>query len=185
MLVIRLFRVGKKNQPSFKIVVTDKKKPPRAGRFIEEVGFYNPLKKEKVLKLERIKYWISVGAKPSDTIHNLLISEKIIEGKKKPIHMKKVKEEAKTTAEVKTEKELSKEKESLSSDSLPSEETSKDVSGNILEEASEKISEETSEKILEETSKDVSEKVLEDISEKTLEEVSEKISEVEEKLKEN
>jgi len=88
MLVIRLFRVGKKNQPSFKIVVTDKRRSTRAGRFVEEVGFYNPLTKEKVLKSERLKYWLSVGAKPSDTVYNLLISEKITEGKKIPVHKK-------------------------------------------------------------------------------------------------
>jgi len=86
MLVIRLFRTGKKNQPSFKVVVTDKRRPPRAGRFVEEVGFYNPLTKEKILRGERIKYWLSVGAKPSDTVYNLLIKEKIIEGKKIPAH---------------------------------------------------------------------------------------------------
>src|SRR4030042_900733 len=95
MLVIRLFRVGKKNQPSFKIVVTEKSRSARKGRFVEEVGFYNPQTKERVLKSERIKYWISNGAIPSDTMQNLLISEKIIEGKKTPIYMKKKpKEEA-------------------------------------------------------------------------------------------
>jgi len=97
MLVIRLFRVGKKNQPSFKIVVTDKRRSTRAGRFVEEVGFYNPLTKEKVLKQERLKYWLSVGAKPSATIQNLLISEKITEGKKIPVH-KKAKEKEKTSS---------------------------------------------------------------------------------------
>ena len=56
---------------------------------MEEVGFSDPVKKKKVLKAERIKYWISVGAQPSDSIHNLLISEKIIEGKKIPVHKKK------------------------------------------------------------------------------------------------
>jgi small subunit ribosomal protein S16 len=96
MLVIRFFRVGKKNQPSFKIVVADKRNPTRAGRFTEEVGFWNPTTKEKVLKTERIKYWISVGAKPSPTVFNLLISEKIIEGKKIAKHKKsKKKVEAK------------------------------------------------------------------------------------------
>ncbi len=94
MLVIRLFRTGKKNQPSFKIVVTDKRRPTRAGRFVEEVGFWNPLTKEKVLKQERVKYWLSVGAKPSPTIFNLLVSEKIIEGKKIPVHKKSKKKEA-------------------------------------------------------------------------------------------
>jgi len=95
MLVIRFFRVGKKNQPSFKIVVADKKNPTRAGRFTEEVGFWNPTTKEKVLKAERIKYWISVGAKPSPTVFNLLISEKIVEGKKIAKHKKSKKVEAK------------------------------------------------------------------------------------------
>lgn len=103
MLAIRLFRVGKKNQPSFKIVVTDKRKPPRAGRFIEEVGFWNPLTKEKVLKKERILYWLSVGAKPSPTVYNLLVSEKIIEGKKIPVH-KKGKEEKEKPVESTAEK---------------------------------------------------------------------------------
>jgi len=89
MLVIRLFRVGKRNRPSFRIVVTDKKNPPSAGRFLEILGFYNPLSKDKKINAERVKYWISVGAKPSETAHNLLVSEKIIEGKKIPSHKKK------------------------------------------------------------------------------------------------
>ena len=88
MLAIRLFRVGRKNQPSFKIVVTDRRKPPRAGRFVEEGGSWNPSTKEKAFKVERVKYWLSVGAKPSDTIFNLLVSEKIVEGKKIPVHKK-------------------------------------------------------------------------------------------------
>ena len=122
MLVIRFFRTGKKNQPSFKIVVTDKRKPPRAGRYIEEVGFWNPLTKEKVLKSERIKYWLSVGAKPSPTVHNLLVtermkvseggneaiasstSEKIIEGKKIDVH-KKAKEKEPSSAKATEGKE--------------------------------------------------------------------------------
>jgi small subunit ribosomal protein S16 len=98
MLVIRFFRVGKKNQPSFKIVVTDKRKSSTAGRSTEEVGFYNPLTKEKNLKQERIKYWMSVGAKPSATVYNLLVSEKIIEGKK-ILKQKKSKKEAKKPSE--------------------------------------------------------------------------------------
>jgi small subunit ribosomal protein S16 len=89
MLVIRFLRVGKRNQPAFKIVVTDKRNPPRGGRFVEEVGFWNPITKEKVLRAERIKYWLSVGAKPSESVYNLLVSEKIIEGKKIPVHKKK------------------------------------------------------------------------------------------------
>ena len=89
MLVIRLFRVGKKNQPVFKIVVTEKTQPPRAGVFIEELGFYNPLTKEKILKEERLKHWLKMGALPSDTVHNLLVAAKIIAGEKRKITLKK------------------------------------------------------------------------------------------------
>lgn len=94
MLVIRLFRVGRKNQPSFKIVVTDKRRAAHAGRFVEEIGFYNPVTKEKVLKQERVKYWLGVGAKPSNTLFNFFISEKIIEGKKIPKQKKSKKDAA-------------------------------------------------------------------------------------------
>ncbi len=100
MLVIRLFRTGKSNQPQFKIVVTDKKNPPRGGRFLEVVGSYSPLTKKKDLKAERIMYWMSVGAKPSPTVFNFLVAEKIIEGKKIPKHKKaKKKTEVKPAGE--------------------------------------------------------------------------------------
>jgi small subunit ribosomal protein S16 len=112
MLAIRLFRIGKKKQPSYKIVVTDKQNPPQGGQFIEQVGFYNPLTNEKTLKEDRIKYWLSVGAQTSDTVHNMLITEKIIEGEKRKrrIVIKEIKEkpeevkaEASAVGEVNTE----------------------------------------------------------------------------------
>lgn len=99
MLTIRFFRTGKKHQPFFKIVVIDKRRPPKAGRFVEEVGFYNPLTKEKNLKAERVKYWLSKGAQPSETVHNLLISEKIIAGKKIALHKKPKKKKEKPAEE--------------------------------------------------------------------------------------
>ncbi|MCK4454078.1 30S ribosomal protein S16 [Candidatus Parcubacteria bacterium] len=101
MLVIRFLRKGKKNQPFFRIVVTDKRNPPQGGRFLEILGFYNPLTKEKKVKTERVKHWLSVGAKPSDTVYNLLISEGVIKAKKLPVHSKakkKKKEPASTEA---------------------------------------------------------------------------------------
>jgi len=123
MLIIRLFRVGKKNQPLFKIVVTDKRRASRAGRFVEEVGFYNFLKKEKVLKKERIKYWLEKGAKTSATVHNILVSEKIIEDRKIPVHKKTKKEKAAKeepkTAKVKPEGEAKPQE-------MPKEETKKE-----------------------------------------------------------
>jgi small subunit ribosomal protein S16 len=89
MLKIRFFRTGKKNQPFFKIVVIENKRASKGGRFVEELGFRNPLTKENSLKKDRIKYWISVGAQVSDSIHNLLIQEKVLEGVKIPLHKKK------------------------------------------------------------------------------------------------
>lgn len=101
MLVIRLSRVGKKKQPSFRIVVQDKRKDPW-GKAHEIVGFYNPRSKPKTidLKADRIKFWIEKGAQPSPTLHNMLIDAKVIEGEK----MKTTtgdKDKSKTKAEVK------------------------------------------------------------------------------------
>jgi len=88
MLSIRFFRTGKKNQPFFRIVVTDRRNAPRGGRFLEVVGFYNPITKEKQLKKERIEYWLKSGAQPSDTVRNLLIKESILTGEKVAVHKK-------------------------------------------------------------------------------------------------
>ncbi|MCP6726601.1 MAG: 30S ribosomal protein S16 [Patescibacteria group bacterium] len=113
--MIRLFRTGRKNQPSYKVVVTEKTNASARGRFVEEVGFYNPLTKDKKFNAERIKYWISVGAQPSDTIHNMLVKEKIIEAALIPKHgkAKKKKEEesvAQTPEQPKEESEVKIEK---------------------------------------------------------------------------
>ncbi len=81
MLVIRLTRIGKKNQPAYRVVLADKKRAVQ-GKFIEILGSYNPKSKAKVFKAERINYWISKGAQASPTVHNLLVSEKIIEAAK-------------------------------------------------------------------------------------------------------
>lgn len=93
MLVIRLTRVGKKNQPSFRVILTEKANPVR-GKFIEILGHYNPRSKEKSLNVERIKHWLSKGAQPSATVHNLLVSEKIIDTKKVKAWRPKKKAEA-------------------------------------------------------------------------------------------
>jgi small subunit ribosomal protein S16 len=93
MLMIRLFRIGKKKQPSYKVVVTDKRNAPARGRFVEEVGTYNPLTKEAAFNKERIAYWLQVGAQASDTVHNLLIQNKVVEGEKRKMAFKKKAEE--------------------------------------------------------------------------------------------
>jgi len=101
MLMIRLLRVGKRNQPIFKIVVTEKRNSPKRGRFVEELGFINPLTKEKSVNKDRASYWLSVGAQPSDTVHNLFIDEKVITGEKRRKHAKSKKKTDAETAEAK------------------------------------------------------------------------------------
>ncbi|MCD6402608.1 30S ribosomal protein S16 [bacterium] len=135
MLVIRMLRIGKKNQPSFKIVVIDKRKPPKSGNFVEEVGFWNPITKEKVLREERIKYWISKGVQLSASVHNLLVSEKILEGKKIPKHKKpKSKKEEKPKEEEISQKEDRSEEEKKEEKPVSKEEESKREAGEVKEE---------------------------------------------------
>lgn len=70
---IRLKRIGTKNSPVFRVVVTDGRSP-RDGKFIEEVGIYHPLKKDgnHTLKLDRVEHWIKNGAQPSETVASFI-----------------------------------------------------------------------------------------------------------------
>ena len=114
MLVIRFNRTGRRNAPLFRLVVQEKAVAP-GGRHVEVVGSWNPHKKEGIFKNDRILYWIEKGAQPSDSVHNLLVSQGVTEGKKRSIKMEKPKapepttEENKESAEQETSKEEAKE----------------------------------------------------------------------------
>ena len=82
MLTIRLQRVGKKNQPSFRVVVTDKRNGPQSGKSKETIGWYNPREHTHAIEKERVSYWLGKGAQASGTVHNLLVKNGIIKGKK-------------------------------------------------------------------------------------------------------
>ncbi len=73
MVKIRLKRMGMKKQPFYRIVVTDSRNA-RDGRFIEEIGYYNPLTDPAEIRIdqERAKYWLGNGAQPTDTTRGLL-----------------------------------------------------------------------------------------------------------------
>ncbi len=103
MLRIRLQRTGKKNQPFFRLVLTEKTSPPKS-KALEVLGYYNPRKKDRSFKKDRILFWISKGAKVSDTAFNLLHDENIVEGQKiikKKLSKKKREELAKKEQEEK------------------------------------------------------------------------------------
>ena len=73
MVKLRLRRVGNRNRPVYRVVVADQRSP-RDGKFIEEIGTYNPLQKDNNfrLDLERVDYWLGVGAQPSDTVASFI-----------------------------------------------------------------------------------------------------------------
>lgn len=93
MLMIRLSRVGKTKQPSYRLIISEKTKDPW-GDYLEALGFYNPRSTPPTvtLKAERITYWISKGAQVSDTAHNLLVDNGVLQGKKRLVKHSKVKE---------------------------------------------------------------------------------------------
>lgn len=90
MLAIKLQRIGKKKQASFRVVIAERRSKLN-GRSIEDLGWMNPRTNTFQVNKERVKHWVSVGAKPTDTVHNLLVKASVIEGKKIPKHKKYVK----------------------------------------------------------------------------------------------
>ena len=82
MLAIRLQRVGRKNDPSFRVIVTDSKMKPKTGNFLEILGSYDARKGKPVINTERAKHWLSMGAQASGTVHNILVDLKAVTAKK-------------------------------------------------------------------------------------------------------
>ncbi len=106
MLKIRLQRVGRKHEPTFRLVLTDSKNSTKSGKYLENLGNFDSRHGEdSTFKADRITYWMSKGAQTSHTVHNMLVAKKIVVGKKinvlplkKPI-LKEVVEEASAKVE--------------------------------------------------------------------------------------
>lgn len=81
MLTIRLSRIGKRKQPAYRLIISEKARDTQA-RVLEILGSYNPFTKELNAKGERINYWLSKGSGMSVTVNNLLIDKGIIKGEK-------------------------------------------------------------------------------------------------------
>lgn len=88
MLAIKLQRIGKKHQPSYRVVVAEKRSklgaPP-----VEDLGAYSVSTKIANLKKDRLAYWLKIGAQPTTTMWNLLVREGVVTGAKRKIAMKK------------------------------------------------------------------------------------------------
>ncbi len=87
MLAIKLQRIGKKHQPGYRLVVAEKRSKMLAPP-VEDLGSYNPASKTASLNKERVAHWLKQGAKPTPTVHNLLVKESILNGPKIAIKMK-------------------------------------------------------------------------------------------------
>ena len=96
MLKIRLQRIGRRNNPSYRVVVVDSATAAKKGKPVELLGTYDTIRKTTVLHNERIAYWLSTGAQMSNTMRNILIKNGVIEGvkvnvlpRKSPVKKKK------------------------------------------------------------------------------------------------
>ncbi len=101
MLAIKLQRIGKKHQPSYRVVVAEKRSKMAAPP-VEDLGAYDPRTKATTVKKERVLHWVKMGAQPTVTAHNLLVKQGTLTGKaiaiKMPKAVAKVVEEKKAAA---------------------------------------------------------------------------------------
>jgi len=145
--MMRLQRVGRKNDPSYRIVVTDKRTGVKSDKHVDRLGSYNPKTKNFIIDADKARKWISNGVQPSDTMHNLLITQKVIEGKKINVLPKKspiIDEEAIKKAEEEAASKV--EAEKVAKEAAEAEETAP------VEEVAVKVEEITAEVATEETS---------------------------------
>ena len=99
--MIRFQRIGRANDPAFRIAVLEKERAAQANAIVEQLGTYNPRTKALTLNEEAVKAWLEKGAQPTDSIRNLLIAKGVMEGKKVNVLPKKtpIKSEAALAAE--------------------------------------------------------------------------------------
>lgn len=105
MLKIRLSRIGKRNTAHFRIVVMPEHSK-RNGKVVEQIGYYNPRTKEIKVNLERTKYWLSVGAQVTDTVHGILVKQKLLKPKTRSKRPPRKPKKAKEGAEEKAKKKV-------------------------------------------------------------------------------
>ncbi|MCA9360134.1 30S ribosomal protein S16 [Candidatus Nomurabacteria bacterium] len=156
MLMMRLQRVGRKNDPSYRIVVTDKRTGVKSDNHVDRIGSYNPKLNHIQLDVEKAKEWLAKGVQPSDTMHNILVSQKVIEGKKINVLPKKspiIDEEAIKKAEEEAAAKAEAEKAAAEAAEAPAEEAVAEETP--AEAVEEEAKEETPEAPAEETKEEV------------------------------
>lgn len=137
---LRLRRMGKKKQPVYKVVAADSRSP-RDGKFLEDVGLYNPLTKPHTvdLKEDRVYYWLDKGAQPTDTVKSLLKQKGITlkrELKRKGFNEEQINSEMENWQKIREAKAASKSSKKKSKKSEKSEQKSEVVSKEEINEQS-------------------------------------------------
>ena len=105
MLMMRLHRVGRRNDPSYRIVVTDKRTGPKSNKYVAILGSYNPKLKRTILDNQAASDWINKGVQPSDTMHNILVTQGVLKAKKRNVLPRKSAPEVKEEEGVKEQPE--------------------------------------------------------------------------------
>ena len=116
--MLRLARIGKKKQPTYRLVVSEKTRD-MYGKALEIIGHYNPRTKALELKKDRVAHWFARGAQASKTIHNLFITKGVSEGKKVPVTHISKKNQAKQQKEKEKKAEAEKPAESENTEIQP------------------------------------------------------------------
>jgi len=99
MLAIKLQRIGKKHQPSYRFVVAEKRSKMAAPP-VEDLGSYNPFTKASSVNKDRVAYWMKMGAQPTVSVHNLLVTQGVVATPKKAVKMKKAEKAQEAAPEV-------------------------------------------------------------------------------------
>ena len=165
--MLRLQRIGRRNEAHFKIVVIEKTKGPKSQKYVDIVGSYNPKMGTVQMNEDKVKKHLANGVQPSDTVYNMLVTKGLIEGRKKNVlpkkspvideekiarekeeaeakaaQIKQAKEAAEAEAKAAQESEASAETEEAPKKEAPTEESVEEPSSEDLETASEGAPEE-------------------------------------------
>ena len=133
MLMMRLQRVGRKNDPAYRIVVTDKRTGVKSDKHVDRIGSYNPKLGTIILDKDKAKQWLSQGVQASGTMHNILVSQGVIDAKKinvlprkSPIVDLEAIKKAEEEAAAKAEAEKAAAEEKAAADAAPAEEAAEE-----------------------------------------------------------
>lgn len=164
MLMLRLQRIGRRNEPHYKIVVIEKTKGPKSQKYIDVVGTYNPKAGTVTIDEAKAASWLEKGVQPSDTVYNMLVTKGLVEGRKKNVLPKKSpvidhekiakeKEEAEAKAAKAAEEKAAAEEAAKAETEAPSEEVAEEITKTeeTVPEAEAPAEAEVTEEVVEET----------------------------------